>query len=61
MPKNNMPRPRRTAAAAIPDHDHRAVRAAVLDRLADIQLQHGYVATAERLAHRASELRGASQ
>ena len=34
-----------------------AARAAVLDRLADAELQHGHLAAAERLAWRAAELR----
>ncbi|MGI4799005.1 MAG: hypothetical protein ACRYG8_34200 [Janthinobacterium lividum] len=37
--------------------DPRQARAAVLDRLADHQLQAGYHHQAERLAHRAAEMR----
>jgi len=37
--------------------DLRQARAAVLDRLADAELQHGHVAAAEQLAHRAAALR----
>lgn len=32
-----------------------------LDRLADVELQHGHHATAERLANRAAELREAAR
>jgi hypothetical protein len=35
------------------------VTAQALDRLADVELQHGHVAAAERLSHLAAELRGA--
>lgn len=40
--------------------DHRA-RAAMLDRLADAELQHGHIAAAEVLAWRAATLREAGQ
>jgi len=39
----------------------KAARAAVLDRLADAELQHGHHLAAERLAHRAAELRDAGR
>lgn len=37
--------------------NYRAARAAMLDRLADIELQRGYHHAAEQLAHRAERLR----
>ena len=37
--------------------DPRAARAAMLDRLADAELQHGHHLAAERLAWQAAELR----
>ena len=52
---------RRKAPPIITQHDHRAARAAMLDRLADAELQHGHHLAAERLAHRAAELRAAAQ
>jgi len=36
-------------------------RAAMLDRLADAELQHGHHLAAERLAHQATELREAGK
>lgn len=41
--------------------NYKAARAAMLDRLADAELQHGHVAAAERLAWRAAALREAAQ
>ncbi len=42
-----------------PINNVRAARAAVLDRLADAELQHGHRAAAERLAPAAAALRDA--
>ena len=42
-----------------PAPDPRAARAAMLDRLADAELQHGHHGVAERLAHAAAALREA--
>ncbi len=41
--------------------NYRAARAAMLDRLADAELQHGHHLAAERLAHQATELREAGK
>ena len=41
--------------------DPRQARAAMLDRLADAELQHGHHGAAEHLARRAAELREARQ
>lgn len=38
-----------------------AARAALLDRLADLELQHGHHATAEHLARQAAAVRKAAQ
>ncbi len=43
------------------DRDYDPTRAAMLDRLADAELQHGHSAAAEWLAHRAAELREAAR
>lgn len=48
--------PRPQPAPAV---DHRATLARRLDLLADAELQHGHVAAAELLAHRAAQLREA--
>ena len=40
--------------------DHKAILARRLDQLADFELQLGHHGAAERLAHRAAELRGAA-
>lgn len=47
-----------TSAAVI---NYRAARVAMLDRLADAELQHGHTVAAERLAHQAAEMREATQ
>ncbi len=60
MPKNTKPKPRRPAPAAT-HPDPRAARAAMLDRLADAELQQGHIAAAEVLAWRAAALREAAQ
>ena len=44
-----------------PAPDPRAARAAMLDRFADAELQHGHHGAAERLAHAAAEMREASR
>ena len=49
---------RRPKLAPITLPDPRQARAAVLDRLADQQLQAGFHRQAERLAHQAAALRG---
>lgn len=41
--------------------DHRRAKAALLDRLADAEIMQGHIAQAERLAHRAEELREAAR
>lgn len=46
---------RKVATTTLPDQ--RQARAAMLDRLADQQLQAGYHRQAEHLAHRAAQLR----
>ena len=58
MFKHPTPKRRKPAPAATPTNDHRA-RAAMLDRLADAELQHGHIQAAERLAWRAAALREA--
>ena len=54
MPNHTHPKRRRKVAAATATP---ADRAAVLDRLADAELQHGHLAAAEHLAWRAATLR----
>ena len=56
MTSKNIKR-RRKAAPITSTINPRAIRAAVLDRLADQQLQAGFHHQAERLAHAAAELR----
>ncbi len=50
---------RRTRQAQTPVAilNYRAARAALLDRLADMELQQGFHHRAERLAHQAAEMR----
>lgn len=48
---------RRRKVAPISTIDHHQARAAMLDRLADQQLQAGHHHQAERLAHQAAALR----
>ena len=59
MPKNkpNTPKRNRRMPANAAVINYRATRAAMLDRLADAELQHGHHLAAERLAHCAAELR----
>lgn len=59
MPKNNRPAPKRHSKMPRSANvtNYRTARAAMLDRLADAELQHGHVQAAERLAHRAAEMR----
>ena len=63
MAKHKAPSKRRhytlpTSAKVI---NYKADRAAMLDRLADLELQHGHHLAAERLAHQANELREAGR
>ena len=54
--------PRRSGkklAAHVAPVNHRAIRAAMLDRMADAELGHGHHQAAEYLAHRAAYLREA--
>ncbi len=53
-------RRRRKAPPSVAQYNFRAIRAAMLDRLADAELQHGHIQAAERLAHRAAEMREAA-
>lgn len=48
---------RKRSIIILPKPDQHVVRAAILDRLADAELQHGHIAAAEQLAHRAAALR----
>jgi hypothetical protein len=57
MSHKSMPKRRRKAPPSASQYNHRTARAAMLDRLADAELQHGHHAAAERLAWRAAELR----
>ena len=51
-------RSRRTKSVpTVQGQDHRLILARRLDLLAGCELQHGHVAAAEHLAHRAAELR----
>lgn len=50
-------RRRRKAPPSVAQHSFRTAHAAMLDRLADAELQHGHVQAAEHLAHRAAALR----
>ena len=52
---------RRLMVPTIAQQDDHPTRAAMLDRLADAELQHGHCAAAEWLAHRAAELREAGR
>lgn len=56
MPKRIPPKRRRPAAPS-PTAITPSARAAVLDRLADAELQHGHHATAEHLARQAAAIR----
>ncbi len=57
MPKHITPK-RRPKAAPLPPHpDRKVMLARFLDRQADAELFMGHIQAAERLAHRASELR----
>lgn len=47
----------RKRAIIIPEPDYRVMRAASLDRVADLKLTMGHTAIAERLARMADELR----
>lgn len=47
----------RKRAITAPEPDYRDVRAASLDRVADLELTMGHVAIAERLARMADEIR----
>ncbi len=61
MHKHVTPTHPRKIAPAITLPDPQAARAAMLDRLADCELQAGHHATAERLAWQAAALREARQ
>ena len=63
MPNNNKPKltRRQKTPPSAAQYNLRAAHAAMLDRLADAELQHGHVAAAERLAWRAAALREAAQ
>ena len=61
MLKNTTPKRRKPALAATPAHDHRATLARLLDRQADAELFMGRALAAERLSHRAAELREATR
>jgi hypothetical protein len=51
---------RKPAPPTRPVVDHKAILARRLDQLADFELHLGHHGAAERLAHRAAELRGAA-
>lgn len=51
----------RKRAITLPTPDCRDVRAATLDRVADLELTMGHIAIAERLARLAAEIREAAQ
>jgi len=57
------PKPRRHHAAPTPASaiNFRAARAALLDRLADAELQHGHHGAAEHLARQAADMREAAR
>jgi hypothetical protein len=59
--KNRKPKPRKSVDALAYERQQRITRARMLDRLADAELQHGHVGAAERLAHRAAEIREVAQ
>lgn len=61
MSHKSKPKRRRKAPPSAIQYNHRVARAAMLDRLADAELQHGHHAAAERLAWRASALREAAR
>ena len=50
-------RRRRKPQPSVAILNFRAARAAMLDRLADAELQHGHHLAAEHLAHQAAQLR----
>lgn len=50
-------KPGRKRVIAAPQPDHRVIRAASLDRVADFELTMGHTAIAERLARMAAEIR----
>lgn len=60
MSKHTLPK-RRRPAAPCPGAVTPAARAAMLDRLADAELQHGHHAAAEQLARRAAAMREVAQ
>ncbi len=60
MPSQQNQKPARRlpkGAPILPPPDHRAIRAAQLDRVADFELHLGHHLAAERLAWRAAQLR----
>ena len=57
--KRPIKRTRRKPQPSVSILNYRAARAAMLDRLADLELQQGRHRQAEHLAHRAAELRDA--
>ena len=59
MAKHKAPPPKRRPKAAplLPPPDRKAMLARFLDRQADAELFMGHIQVAERLAHRAAELR----
>ncbi len=52
-----IPKRRKSAPATIPTYDRRTMLARLLDRQADAELFMGHHLAAERLAHRAAEMR----
>jgi hypothetical protein len=59
--KSRKTRFRKSVDALAYERQQRITRARMLDRLADAELQHGHVGAAERLAHRAAEMREVAQ
>jgi hypothetical protein len=58
MTANKRKSRRKPALPVRPTMDHKAILARRLDQLADFELHLGHHGAAERLAHRAAELRG---
>lgn len=61
MSKHTPPKRRRPAAPSCPATVTPAACAAMLDRLADVELQHGHHAAAEHLARQAAAMREVAQ
>lgn len=59
--RTRKPKLRKPSDTLAYERDQRIARARMLDRLADINLQRGYVGTAEHLSRQAAEMREVAQ